>query len=133
LSIARRYQELIGAGNKLLLKPSWQLWALSGLNLTQEKSTEGNNTVQLEVPVMMRLNFFKYQGINLQVYLTETAYFSVTQAGRVRNDATLSVTYEIHRNFNFSVNFYTNFDNQPPVNTNNKIDYGTTFNLAYKF
>jgi len=133
LSIARRYQELIGAGNKLVLKPSWQLWLLSGLNLTQERSTEGNSTVQLEVPVMMRLNFFKYQEVNVQVYFTQTAYFSLTQTGRVRDDATLSVAYELIHNFNISINFYTNFDNQPPVNTSNKIDFGTTFNVAYKF
>ena len=133
LSISRRYQELLGAGNKLVLKPAWQVWALSGLNLTQEKSTEGNETVQLEVPVMARVNFFKYQGINLQVSLTQTAYFSITQSGRIRDDANLSVAYEIIHNFNLSINFYTNFDNQPPVNTNNKVDYGTTFNLAYKF
>jgi len=133
LSLNRRFQELAGIGNKLVLNRTWQLWALSGLSLGQEKSTQGVETVTLEVPLMLRFNFFKYQQINMQLYATQTFYVSLTEAGRVRYDGNLNYSHELIHNFYLTINFYSNYDSKPTdVNTSN-FDYGTSLSVSYKF
>jgi hypothetical protein len=61
LSIARRFQELIGAGNRVIVKDDLELLLLSGLTFNQEKSTAGiSENFLLEIPFIVRFNFFKY-------------------------------------------------------------------------
>jgi translation initiation factor IF-1 len=51
LAIARRYQELIGGGNKLFVRQNWVLLLTSGLAFNQEKSTAGSSSgLLLEIP-----------------------------------------------------------------------------------
>ncbi len=80
LSLSRRFQELIGAGNKLLVRNNLELVAISGLSFNQEKSTTGvKSGVLLEVPVMVRFNFFNFQHPNIQISTSQTLYFGLTQ------------------------------------------------------
>jgi hypothetical protein len=133
LSLNRRYQELAGIGNKLVLNRTWQLWALSGLSLGQEKSTQGVESVTLEVPFMLRFNFFKYQQINMQLYATQTFYVSLTDAGRVRYDGSLNYSHELVHNFYLTINFYSNYDSKPTDANSSTTDYGTSLSVSYKF
>lgn len=133
LSLNRRFQELAGIGNKLVLNRTWQLWALSGLSLGQEKSTQGVETVTLEVPFMLRFNFFKYQQINMQVYATQTFYVSLTDAGRVRYDGNVNYSHELVHNFYLTINFYSNYDSRPTDANSATTDFGTSLSVSYKF
>jgi hypothetical protein len=66
LSIARRYQQLIGGGNKIFVHKYSQLLAVSGLVFNQEKSTSGaSSDLLLEIPFVLKFNFFKYHHFNL--------------------------------------------------------------------
>ncbi len=56
LSLARRFQEMIGAGNKVLVRNNMELLVTSGLSFNQEKSTEDvKSGVLLEVPIMAKV------------------------------------------------------------------------------
>jgi hypothetical protein len=133
LSIASRYQELIGAGNKIFTRRYWQLLALSGLTFNQEKSTSGKTSaLLLEVPLIFRFDFFKYSKPNIQVNSSQSFFYSLSQKDRVRYDGNLTFSWELVRRFYLTLNPYANFDNQPPEGNSN-FDYGLAISITYRF
>jgi hypothetical protein len=134
LSIARRYLELAGAGNKLFIRDTWQLYAISGLSLTQEKSTEGvASPTALEVPLMFRFNFYKFHHPDIQISTSWTGYYSLTEKDRFRYDGTTSFSWQLIRYFYLTINPYSSFDSKPPTGGGSKFDYGVAMSLTYKF
>ena len=133
LSIARRYQEILGAGNKLIVRRHIQLFAVSGITFNQEKSTEGESSgLLLEIPLVTRFDFFKFKDPNMQISATNSAYFSVTQKGRIRLEGNYNFAWQIITDFNLNINPYFNFDNQPP-SSGSDFDYGLVISLSYRF
>jgi small nuclear ribonucleoprotein (snRNP)-like protein len=133
LSIARRYQQLIGGGNKIFVRQNWVLLLNSGLAFNEEKSTAGiASGLLLEIPIGIRFNFFKYRSPNLQISSTQTAYFSLSQSGRIRLSSSTSFSWELIKNFRLNINPYANYDNQPPEGNSN-FDYGISFGLSFTF
>jgi|ERR1051326_8258331 hypothetical protein len=133
LSIARRYQELIGGGNKVFVRDHWVLLVTSGLAFNQEKSTAGTTSgLLLEIPIGTRFNFFKYQNPNIQITSTQTVFFSLSQKGRVRFSSSTTFSWELIKNFRLNINPYTSYDNQPPEGNSN-YDYGVAVSLAFTF
>jgi hypothetical protein len=134
LSIARRFLELLGAGNKLFVKDTWQLLVVSGLSLSQERSTAGEESSALfEIPVMFRFNFYQFHHPNIQISTSQTTYFSLTEKNRIRFDGTTSITWELIRYFNLSIDPYSSFDSKPPSGNGHTFDYGFAFSLSYRF
>jgi hypothetical protein len=134
LSIEFRFQEMLGAGNKLIVTKDLQLLAISGMALNQEKSTTGAyEDLLIEVPLMLRFDFFKFKNPNIQISTTQTAYIGITQLGRFRFNGSTTISYEIIHDFSFSLNIYNNYDNQPPSATPSNIDYGIVLGVTYKF
>lgn len=132
LSIARRYQQMIGGGNKLLVHQYSQLYAVTGLVFNEEKSTAGEQSgVLIEVPLVLRFNFFKYSQPNIQISSTQTVFFGVTQKGRIRYSGSTSFSWQLIRDFYLTINPYTNFDNQSSGTRD--FDYGVSFSVSYKF
>ena len=133
LSIARRYQELIGGGNKIFVRQNWTLLASSGIAFNQEKSTAGTTSgMLLEIPVGVRFNFFKYQNPNIQISSTQSVFFSLSQKGRIRFSSNTTFSWELIKNFRLNINPYTSYDNQPPEGNSN-YDYGVAISLAFTF
>jgi Protein of unknown function, DUF481 len=133
LSIARRYQESFGGGNKLFLRRQWQLLALSGIAFNEEKSTSGKASgLLVEIPVALVFDFFKYQPHKMEISSTNYAFFSLSQKGRARIAADTRLSWELISNFYLDFSPYLNFDNQPPEGTSN-FDYGVVFSLSFKF
>jgi hypothetical protein len=134
LSISRRYLGLTGVGNKLIIKKNWRLLVISGMSYSQEKSTEGvSSGLLLEIPVVFQFNFYKFRHPDIQISSNQTVYFSLTQGGRIRYDASTSFSWQLIRYFYLNISPYTNFDNQPPAGNNSTFDYGIVFGLSYKF
>lgn len=134
LSVASRFQEMVGAGNKLLVRQNLQLMAISGMTFNQERSTEGVfQGLLIEVPVMLRFDLFQFRNPNLQISTTQTAYIGLTQFGRIRFNGNTTIAYELIHDFSISFNVYNNYDNQPPSATTSNIDYGIVIGLTYKF
>lgn len=134
LSIARRYQEMLGGGMKFFVRENWQLQGLSGLAVNQEKSTDdgASSVVTFEIPVMMRFNFFKFRHPDIQITTSQALYFSLTDKGRVRFDGNTSFSWQLIRYFYLKINPYTNYDSKPPAGSSN-FDFGTTVGISYKF
>ena len=133
LAIARRYQELIGGGNKIFVRQNWMLLVTSGIAFNQEKSTAGvASGTLLEIPVGIRFNFFKYRQPNIQINSTQTVFFSLSQTGRKRFNSNTSFSWELIKNFRININPYLTYDNQPPEGNSN-YDYGVSIGLTLTF
>ena len=133
LSIARRYLFLTGIGNKLFIKKTWRLMATTGMTFSQEKSTANvSSGLLFEIPLMFQFNFYQFRNPDIQISSTQTAYLSLSQAGRVRWDGNITFSWQLIRFFYLNINPYTNFDNQPPGD-GSKFDYGIVVGLSYKF
>lgn len=131
LSIARRYQEMIGGGKKLWVRKNLQLSLMSGIAFNQEKNTSGDESkLLIEIPVSLRFNLYQFSHPNIQITTSQTGYISMSQLGRIRFSGTSSFRVELLDDFYFNVNPYTNYDSKPPVE-GNKFDFGVTFGLSY--
>jgi len=134
LGLQRRYQEGIGFGNKFLTTRHIYAWARSGVVFNQEKSTEQVTTGTLtELFGQLEVNFFRFEKPKVNVFLTESFYYSLSQAGRFRNDGGLKITWEIFKDFNLNLEPYNNYDSKPPVPESPKSDYGIVFGISYIF
>jgi hypothetical protein len=133
LSIARRYQQLIGGGNKIFVRPSLRLLAITGITLNQEKSTAGESSdLLVEIPFVVRFNYFKYHRPNLQLSSSQSLFYGLTQLGRVRYTSNTKFSWELTNDFYLNITPYINFDSEPPEG-NNKIDFGMSLSLSFKF
>ncbi len=134
LGLARRFQEGIGLMAMLLKKNNFQIRTLTGIVVNQEKSTEGITfPTQVEVPLNFYLEFFRFADPNISVSTNQTAYYSLTDAGRVRWDADTRFSWEIISDLELSLQFYHNYDSKPPSVNSRKWDYGVVTGLKYKF
>lgn len=133
LSIARRFQQLVGAGNKVFVRDNCQLLVITGISLSQELSTQGESSGPLwEIPLMVRFNFFQFSHPDIQISTSQTTYIGLTESGRIRFDGNTSFSWQLVRNFYIKLNPYTNYDNKPPSGSSN-FDYGVTFSISYQF
>jgi hypothetical protein len=134
LGLLRRYQEGVGAGNKIITTERIYAWTRGGFVLNQEKNTEDSTTGTLaELFAQLEFNFFRFVKPKLSFSIGETIYGSLSQKGRIRNDAQFSLNWEIIRYLNLSISLYSNFDNQPPSAESSKFDRGVIFNIGYTF
>jgi hypothetical protein len=133
LAILHRYLVMGGGGNKLFIKKTWRLLGITGISLSEEKSTEGvSSNLLYEIPVSFIFNFYKFHNPDIQINSTQTVYFSLSQPGRVRYEGNTSFSWQLIRYFYLNINPYANFDNQPPGG-GSTFDYGIVFGLSYKF
>jgi len=135
LSLAHRYQGLLGGGNKFLTEETVDALVLTGLAFSQEKSIDGqsNSGAEVEIPLILQLNFFKFTHPNMQITMNNAGYLSLTQAGRYRYDGNITFAWELIKNFSLTINLYSNFDSKPLDIGSSRIDYGLVMGLAYKF
>ena len=134
LGLLRRYQEGIGGGNKFLTTKYIYAWTRMGMVVNQEKNTENTNSGSLfELSGQVEFNFFRFTKPEISFTVAESFYYSLSQKGRLRNDANTTLSYKIIKDLNLTASVYSNFDNQPPTEESRKFDFGTVFGISYIF
>lgn len=136
LSIARRYQQILGGGSKLLVRKHVELLGLSGLAFNQEKSTTSEDVrFLMEIPASFRLALYYFSRPNIQFTTSQSVFISLSEKGRVRYSGSTSIYFEMLSDFYLNVTSYTNYDTKPPDKSanQNKFDFGMTFGVSYKF
>lgn len=134
LGLQRRYQEGIGMGNKFLTTKNLYAWARSGLVFNQEKSTEGETSNTLtEIFGQLQFNLFRFQKPEINLEMSQSFFYSLSQSGRFRNDGGTNLNWEIIDDLKLKLEFYNNYDSRPPVEGNRKLDYGIVFGINYSF
>ena len=102
--------------------------------ISQEKSVEGvSSSSQFDIPVLVNFNFFRFSKPDMTVNLKEDLFIGITKKGRIRQDGQLSINWKLIRDFYINLKFYHNYDNQPPGENAEKLDYGVVFGMSYKF
>jgi hypothetical protein len=134
LGLASRLQQMAGFGRRFLFKSNLQGTLISGGVINQERSLEGNTTGNLyEIPAQFKLDYFHFSAPNLSFSLFPKFFFGVNQNGRQRFDGEARVNWEVIRNLDLGLQFYSNYDNQALEGSNTNFDYGVIFNVGYKF
>lgn len=134
LGLQRRFQEGLGAGNKFITSRYVYAWTRSGFVLNQEKNNE--NTVSgtlFELFTQLEFNFFKFTKPEISFNITESFYYSLSQAGRFRNDAQANLNWEAVKDLSLTISAYYNYDNQPPSADSREFDMGIVFTMGYSF
>lgn len=134
LSIARRFQQTVSAGNKLLVRKNCELLALSGLAFNEERSTSGEDSkLLLEIPVSLRFALYQFNHPNIQLTTTQAGFISLSQKGRIRYSGNITLYIELLNDFYINISSYSSYDSKPPESNSNQFDFGVTFGISYKF
>ena len=134
LGLDRRFQEGIGVGNKFLTSKYIYTWARGGFVFNQEKSIENITTGTLtELFGQVEFNFFRFSKPEINFYLSQTFYYSLSQKGRFRSDGQASLGWEMIDDLKLNLSFYNNYDSKPLTEGSKQIDFGITFGLSYSF
>jgi hypothetical protein len=132
--LSRRFQEGAGGGANFFTTEHTRMKVITGIVLNQEKSIEGDvSATQVDAPVILNFSFFKFSKPDMTISLKENLFIGITQKGRIRQDGQLTTNIKLIQDFYINLQFYHNFDNQPPGQNSEKLDYGIVFGLTYKF
>jgi len=132
--LSRRYQECGGGGANFFSTEHTRMKAITGVVFNQEKSIEDvKSATQVDIPLLLNFSFFRFSKPDMTITLKENVFFGITQKGRIRQDGQLTMNIKIVQDFYINLQFYHNFDNQPPGQNSEKLDYGVVFGLTYKF
>jgi len=135
LSLDHRYQAALAGGNKIISETYFDLLILSGISTNEEQSVEGVSSKSLlfEIPLIVRLDYFKFQHPDLQVSMSNAAYISLSQAGRYRYDGSIDFSWELVKDFYYTINLTSDYDSKPADVGSAKVDYGIVMGISYKF
>lgn len=134
LGLERRIQTGFGIGNKFITSKSVYAWGRGGIAFNKEKSVEGQYSGLLtEAFAQLQFNFFRFEKPEINIDFSQTVYISLTEAGRIRNDGEMNVSWEIINDFKLNLNIYHNYDNKPPGEGGSNYDFGTVIGFQYKF
>jgi hypothetical protein len=132
--LSRRYQEGAGGGANFFSTEHTRAKLISGIVFSQEKSIEGETKpTQVDVPFYFDFSFFRFSKPDMTVNIKESLFIGLTQKGRIRQDGQFTLSWKLIQDFYINLQFYHNFDNQPPGQNSEKLDYGVVFGLTYKF
>ena len=134
LGILRRFQEAVLFGYNITNFNNRQLTTGVGIALNQELTGDNTSSRTLvEIPFVISFRLYQFRNPNIELHVDEKAYFGVTETGRVRNDANITIDWEVINDFTLGINLYSNYDNLSPETSTSNFDYGVVLNVGYKF
>jgi hypothetical protein len=132
--LSRRYQEGVGGGCNFFSTTHTRVKAITGVVINQELSVENvQSPTQVDIPFIVNFNFFRFHRPDLTINIKEDLFFGITNKGRIRQDGQFNINWKIIGDFSLNLQFYHNYDNQPPGQNSEKLDYGIVFGVSYKF
>ena len=134
LSLERRFQEGFGIGNKFLTTKHAYTFGRGGFVFNQERSTEDVTSGTLtEIFGQLEVNLFRFEKPEVNFRIAQTLYYGLSEKGRFRSDGSISVKWEVWRDFYLNFDPYNSYDSKPPVEGGTKFDFGIVFGISYKF
>jgi len=123
-----------GIGKYFVETPRSELSGLIGLAATREWPTGSNDSQDsLEGLLAGSWRIFKFTTPKVSLNASVVLYPSITQSGRYRTNANLTLRREIVSDFYLDLSIYQSYDSDPPDATAEKDDYGITTSLGYSF
>jgi hypothetical protein len=136
LGLSARLQLAEGAGPILIKNRRNDLRVASGISVQQEFSTDSikaDRSLSTEIPLFVNYYLYKLGTPELTLQATNSVFFSLSQGGRWRADQNITLYWKIVTHLNLNVQFYFDFDSQPPNAGAQKTDFGTVFSIGYSW
>lgn len=124
-----------GATGKYLVRnQDSELATFAGLAFTQEWATVAADDQQSAEGVLgLQWKVFRFKDPETTLTSQLVALPSITESGRYRATADISLSYEIVNDLDLVLSLNSNYDSDPPTLGSDKIDYSLSTSLAYKF
>jgi len=123
-----------GGVGRYLFESSRYAWATYGATIgTQERYASGVSTTTASVVAGTNMNVFIYGDHDLTFHTNFQAIPSLTGEGRVRLEFNTSVNYELFSSLYLGVNFYDQYDSNPPEEAAQQNDFGVSTTVGYKW
>lgn len=130
----------VGIGNVILQKPQNSIMVMVGPIYNNERYTSGDSLstansdqTTMEAFAGFQWRAFSYTLPELDFTTNVKYYYNLTTKDRNRLNISFNVKYEIIDDVYISLNFWDNFDSNPPSETASNNDWGTTTSIQYKF
>lgn len=128
-------RSLAGAGyGRFMVQSGRTLWsATAGLVVVNEQRAGSEDAeTNLEALLNTEYEFFTYDTPKTRLKTALTVYPSLTESGRVRTEADVSLSHELIEDLFIELSLYDTWDSDPPEE-GEKNDYGIVTSLGYTF
>ena len=123
-----------GYGRYFLQSSSNEVAALVGIGASREWATgEADDQTSLEGIIGLDWRIFDFASPTTSLTAKGVLYPSLTESGRYRTDASVSLRREIVSDFYVDLSFYQTYDSDPPDLEAASTDYGIVTSLGYSF
>jgi putative salt-induced outer membrane protein YdiY len=123
-----------GYGRYFLQTTNNEVAALVGTAATREWATgEADDQSSLEGLLGVDWRIFDFATPKTNLTAKAMVFPSLTESGRYRTDASVSLRREIISDFYLDLSFYQTYDSDPPDLEAEKSDYGVITSLGYSF
>jgi putative salt-induced outer membrane protein YdiY len=123
-----------GYGRYFLQTSNNEVAALVGVAATREWATgEAEDQSSLEGLLGIDWRIFDFATPKTNLTAKAIVFPSLTESGRYRTDASVSLRREIISDFYLDLSFYQTYDSDPPDLEAEKSDYGVITSLGYSF
>jgi putative salt-induced outer membrane protein YdiY len=123
-----------GYGSYFLQTSNNEVAALVGIAATREWATgEADDQSSLEGLLGVDWRIFDFATPKTNLTARAIVFPSLTESGRYRTDASVSLRREIVSDFYLDLSFYQTYDSDPPDLEADKSDYGVITSLGYSF
>ena len=123
-----------GYGSYFLQSASNEVAALVGVGAAREWATGASeDRSSLEGIVGLDWRVFDFATPKTNLTARAIVFPSLTESGRFRTDASVSLRREIISDFYLDLSFYQSYDSDPPDIEAEKTDYGVVTSLGYSF
>ncbi len=122
-----------GAGRFLFRTNRSSLAAIAGISGNRETPTEGEPRYNAEAFIGVDYSTFMYDFPKLTFDASMKLLPSLTEGGRVRVQANVSVRREIVSDFYIALSVFDSYDSRPPTEGAARNDWGPVISLGYKF
>jgi putative salt-induced outer membrane protein YdiY len=123
-----------GYGRYFLQSSSNEVAALVGIGASREWATgQADDQTSLEGILGVDWRIFDFASPTTSLSAKGLLYPSLTESGRYRTDASVSLRREIVSDFYIDLSFYQTYDSDPPDLEAATTDYGIVTSLGYSF
>lgn len=136
LGLSARMQLAEGAGPILIKNRKTDLRTATGFSIQKEYSTDSINagrSISAEIPLFVNYYLYELGTPYLTLQASNSLFFSLSQKGRWRVDQSITLYWKIVTHLNLNVQFYFDYDSQPPDVNAQKVDFGTVFSIGYSW
>jgi len=127
---------LVGAarGKYWVRKADAEFSTFAGVGFAQEWAIgSGDDQQSVEGILGLQWKVFRFKDPETTLTSRLTLLPSLTETGRYRSSADISLRREIVNDLYFDLSFNGSYDNKPPDVTADSVDYSVTTSLGYKF